>query len=346
MKSSDFLKQVMDVRNPVLSQLALAEMLKGNMPSWNFSQRMKCTTSAVIDGLYYECNYFTLPQYLSVGDDADFIQWPLTIIDLQKFCDAHTLTDADGNTSPKFYIPPKKLVKNTWGQTDCKIAAQLLGASGDMTWPVKIGLEQAKINAAMKAKGCPITAFSRAKKAYITAPNVDGSKLHFTGWYEPNGFGWEDQTRQGDPSSGYRPQDATGNHEATYADYSHGCDLVYQDVLINGRQYDFADVCRDPKLCVLVSDQGPFNPRFPNAGSPPKATPLPSPPPAPTPSGYKGDIYKTNAAGAPVLIKASTLPASAGGAVAESTTSIGNVLLGFGVGIGGWLLLRRWLHAH
>lgn len=347
MKGSEFLKQVVDVRNPQLSALALSRMLAGDMPGWLLGTRMRCTTEAVIDGVYYQCSYFTPKQYLSVGDDTDWVQWPLTIVDLQKFCDAFQLTGADGTKSPKFYIPPKKLVKNTWGQSDCKIKPQLLGASNDMTWPVKVGIEQDKINAAMKAAGCPLDAFSRAKKAYITAPNTTAANLHFTGWYELNGFGWEDQTSRSDPSSGYKPQNATGGHEATYADYSHGCDLVYHDVLINGQQYEFADVCAHPKLHVLVSDQGPFVPVFPNSGLKAPAPPPLAPPPAAPPSNFKGDVYKTTMEGVPMLVKASTLPASAGGAVLESNgTSLGNVLMGFAVGIGGFFLIKRWRHAH
>lgn len=337
MKGSEFLQQIKDVRQPQVSTLGLQRMLAGNMPGFILGKRYECTTDAVIDGLYYQCRYFTLPQYLSVGDDSDWVQFPLTILDLQKFCDAHMLTGADGSQSPAFYIPPKKLVKNTWGATDCKIEPQPLGATADMTWPVRIGIEQAKINAAMVAKGCPLNAFSRAKKAYITAPGMDGSVLHFTGWYRPNGWAWQD--------GGFSPVDSTGSHEATYADYSHGCDLVYHDVIVNGRQYDFAEVCAHPKLWVLVSDQGPFVPRFPNAGLSAKSPPA-APPASAPPANYQGDVFKTASNGALTLVKASTLSAGAGGAVEESTTSLVNVLLGIGATVAGYFLIKRWRHAH
>jgi hypothetical protein len=302
MTGSQFLKQIKDVRNPVLSQLALKQMLDGNMPDFNSGTRMiDCTTEAVIDGLHYVCTYRVKPQYLSIGVDDDFIQWPLTFIDLQAFCDAHILTsESDGSKVQQWFIPSKKIVKNTWLWTTrkgCAIEAIPMGPSDDMTWPVKIDLQQQKINAAMKAKGCPITAFSRAKKAYITAPNMVGTGgpmnngyLHFTGWYKLDGFGWQDQ--------GYKPVDATGGHEASYADYSHGCDLVYYNCDVNGTPYTYDELCNHPVLWPLVSDQGPFNPRFPNTGSGAKEVmnktdrmPRGEAPPA----SYKGPTFATTA---------------------------------------------------
>lgn len=338
MKGSEFLKQVMDVRNPQLSKLALAEMLRGSEPAF-LDQKVSCFTEAVIDGAHYRCDYMVKPNYLAVGDDGDFILWPLTIIDLQAYCDAHVMTGSDpSDVTPKFFIPPKKLIFNNWYFSECKIAPQALGASNDMTWPLKITAEQDRINAAMQAAGCSVRAFSRAKKAYISAPNMSDKGgptnegvLHFTGWYNKDG-------------SCIQCGDATGGHEASYADYSHGCDLIYYDVVVNGLQYNFDEVCNHPKLWPLVSDQGAFNPRFPNVGpnaKPPRQN-LQMPPGGAPPADYKGPVFAT-VGGTAQMTSAGDLPTAAevAASVDSSPTSKTGLVLGVGVAAAGAYLLYR-----
>jgi hypothetical protein len=336
MKGSEFLKSVMNERNPALSRLALEEMLRGSTPPF-LDERIKCFTEATIDGAYYRCDYYTMPNYLAVGDDSDFMLWPLTFVDLQAYCDAHPLVSGSdpNNPSVKFFIPPKKLIFNNWYFSTCKIEPIPLGASDQMTWPVKIGEEQAAIEAAMQANGCSIRAFNRAKKAYLTAPNMSGTDgpskvgfLHFTGWYKLKPFG--DAWQKGDSS---------GAHPATYADYSHGCDLVYHDVLVNGAPFEFDQICNDPKLHVLVSDQGAFVPRFPNAGLPVNkesiADAIPS---MATPDGYKGPVFASS--GGLVKMSASGDLPPPGLGTSESASKL-PLILGLGaVAAGAYLLYR------
>jgi hypothetical protein len=352
MKGSEFLKQIKDVRNPILSKLALDQMLAGNMPSF-LEERVTCQTEAVIDGAHYVCKYEVKPQYLSIGDDDDFIQWPLTILDLQKFCDSKTLvSDADGTSVQQWFIPTKKIVKNTWLTTfakGCPIDAIPLGPSDDMTWPVKIDLQQQKINAAMKAKGCPVTAFSRAKKAYISSPTsvgdggpVNDGYLHFTGWYKLDGYGWQDQ--------GYNPVDATGGHEASYADYSHGCDLVYCYCTVNDEPFTFDELCNHPKLHVLVSDQGPFNPRHPSSGKFAKPVmnkttrmPLSHAPP----TDYTGPSFASTASGGVAKMSGGSDPTSGvvtPAAVAAATPAAEPSKLPMLLGGAGLLALAYWIY--
>jgi hypothetical protein len=318
MKGSEFAKQVWNVADPQRSVLALQAMLAGNMPSFLFRDRIEVVTEAVIDGLYYRGVYGTLPNYLAVGEDDDWTLWPLTIIDLQRFCDAQTLTDADGKKVTKFFIPPAKLIYRNWLVSACKVLPQTI-YPGHYVGPgtEAIVAEDRMIKDAMRAKGCPIEAFIRAKKAYNSAPNVHATGgpvgngyLHFSGWYYPGGNGlllaaapeWGLAAHPNADGGSYghaiQGHDETGGHEASFADYSHGCDLVYWDMTVNGRQYAFDEVCMHPKLWVLVSDQGPFNPRWPSVGEgpPPSMKPPPSLPPASAPpSGFSGQSFITKA---------------------------------------------------
>jgi hypothetical protein len=321
MTGSEFLKQMWDVVDPHRDALALKQMLDGNTP--NFLNNMRaCTTEAIIDGKYYRCTYQVMPQYLAIGSDADFVLWPLTQPSLQAFCNAKMLTFSDGSSAQRFYIPTRKIVKNTWKQSDCKIIPQPIsrvsssnptGHPGTKT--ETIATEQKMINAAMMAAGCNLRAFSRPKKAYIVRPNLDGRHMAFGGWFYPGGnatASGKPFLLSGDPpyrtdvnlgggsyGSQIQPWDSDF-HEDTYEDYSHGCDLVYYQCDVNGMSFTFDELCNHPKLHVLVSDEGAFNPRFPNAG--PNALPALNKtgrmPPAETVAEAKTNVasYAANAA--------------------------------------------------
>jgi hypothetical protein len=350
MKGSDFAKQMANVYDPQRSALALKAMLAGSMPDF-WAQRYECKTEAVIDGKHYVCSYFTGPNYLCIGEDGDWLTWPLTVLDLQKFCDSVRVTSVSNpaDSTPKFYIPTAKLVKNNWAFSQCKIEPQPLNPYPGLTTTSFVAEDEA-IKRAMAAKGCAPTAFVRAKKAYNVAPGITNEEykgkgvLHFTGWYRLDG-----SSIQGYDSTGKSSGEPWG-HIAEFADYSHGCDVVYHDFTVNGVPYNFAALCMHPTLHVLVSDQGPFNPHYPNAGPNAPAVNAPSNalPPAPTaPANYKGDVFKTGMEGLPLLVKASTIrTGSQTGTPEGNGTSVANVLVGFAVALGGFFLIKRWSHAH
>jgi hypothetical protein len=59
-------------------------------------------------------------------------------------------------------------------------------------------------------------------------------------------------------------QNLTTVHWNQYVDYSHGVRLVVNTITLEGQEIAVTDLLRDPKHCVLVSDEGPINPpRYP-----------------------------------------------------------------------------------
>ena len=60
-------------------------------------------------------------------------------------------------------------------------------------------------------------------------------------------------------------------HQWNYGpDYSHGIRLVHREALLDGVAVDLFDIFKDPKLCVLVTTEGPYVPWLPSptAGGP------------------------------------------------------------------------------
>jgi len=121
-------------------------------------------------------------------------------------------------------------------------------------------------------------------KNVVCGPNLNGSKVAIYGGYVsqpcvPSGY-----------VDGFFCQSYPGPHEETWVDYSQGAQLVWDTAILNGQQVSLRDIFVDPKLHILVSNQGPFSPHFPNVGGgkppvgkpkspaiPPKNTP-PTPP--------------------------------------------------------------------
>lgn len=92
------------------------------------------------------------------------------------------------------------------------------------------------------------------KKAIVVAPNLDGSKVAIAGGRWPGGG---------------IVQPFAEPHPSSYSDYSHGIVLVARGALLDGTPVDLRTKVfgsTDPTIYSLVSDQGRFDPVFPNAG--------------------------------------------------------------------------------
>ncbi len=102
------------------------------------------------------------------------------------------------------------------------------------------------------------------RKAIVVGPDLDGSRVAIYGgrYAPPAGTPWT-------LSSAARVQPYSTFHTYDYADYSHGIILVSRKAELDGHPVDLrTDVfgSSDPHVWGLVSDQGRFDPVFPNAG--------------------------------------------------------------------------------
>jgi hypothetical protein len=96
------------------------------------------------------------------------------------------------------------------------------------------------------------------KKSIVVGPNLDGSKVAIYG----GAGGTADP-----PWNVIQPYSTI--HTSDYSDYSHGIVLVSRKAELDGEPVDLRlDVfgSKDPAIYGLVSDQGRFDPIFPNAG--------------------------------------------------------------------------------
>jgi len=126
-----------------------------------------------------------------------------------------------------------------------------------------VGTANDKARAAFEKAG--VTPGSRNtigyRKSYVVRPNLDGTYLAIYGgrWSAAGGLV--------QPTSGHA-------HTEGYADYSHGLTLVSRKAKLDGEDVDLRDLfnSKDPTILALVSDEGRFDPVFPNAGAGSRAT--------------------------------------------------------------------------
>ena len=204
------------------------EFLRGNVPDF-LRQWQPITVRAVdAEGKEHTATYRVLPDYLSIGSDADFVRWPMTPQLAQRIADAYgaslptrKIVD-DIARAAKVRLEPTPLTENRTGVATFVQHHRLIEAQ----W----GNQPRGLAAGLK------------KDVVIT--NRLGEKPNRVAIY-----GWHH--RDGTPI-----QLLSIVHTNTYVDYSHGVRLVHRKVEVDGRPRDIRDVLKDAALAPLLSDEG------------------------------------------------------------------------------------------
>jgi len=233
----------------------------GNVPPFIRDQHWRWVE---VKAAGHTLRYLVAPDYMSIGTADDFIVFGPTPDEGQLIADSYNAI-----------IPSRKMV------TDIRNASTRRLPLSDVKGPPenipvgKIETVDAVLAARRldRARGYDASSqlVSGHRKDIVVGPGLDGSHVAI--------FGGEGGAQQG-----WAIQPYSTIHGSYYGDYSHGLRLVSRRAFLDGTEVDLASIFTDPALHVLVSDQGAFVPRFPNAG--PRATgmPLPGSPVAAGPS--------------------------------------------------------------
>lgn len=183
----------------IVRELAIvAEVLKGNVPSWMFK---------FLDVKIGEDIIQVAPDYLSIGTDTDYVRTPLTPLAAQG------LADHLGYT-----LPTKQLVDEIWKQS-VQIAAWIPPFSGhdnQMRLGLNYLLHSTHIDGSIHGMpdAWPLTPIAGHKKDVISNMQKLQEKPHHVviyGWFQP---------------SGTPIQPVYNGHDWFYEDYSHGIRFV------------------------------------------------------------------------------------------------------------------------
>jgi hypothetical protein len=247
MKGSEFGQSILKVEGKLRESAVLQAFQGGSMPGWLLVQPWReVSVEADIKGVTRRLIYFVAPDYFSIGTDEDFLRVPARPDTYQTIASAlhcilpsRRMVDAiwgtarvQGSSVPPSPLPPNKGADRKDSEPFLvinKIIDDQLRKLGK--WPTN-------------------SLIAGDKKDVVVGPDLDGTHVAIYGWHQANGK----------PIQGY-----PGPHIIDHVDYSHGLRLVSRAALLDAVPIDIASVFTDKDLHVLVSDQGPFPPFFPNA---------------------------------------------------------------------------------
>jgi hypothetical protein len=219
--------------NQTRENLIFKEFTSGNIPDFfkNFVE-----LSITLNN--YKIKYLVSPDYISIGNDQDFIRMPLSPLTYQKIANEYGCS-----------LPTRKMVNQIWSAASVKLEPSPNGPPYDATMMgVAAAIKNnAKIEKLRSAHPLGKLVAGHKKDVVLTKELVTKkNKVAIYGWFYSNGKVIQNLNSQ--------------DHDASYSDYSHGGRLIYRKVFINDQECDLYDVMKDKTLSYLVSDEGPFDP--------------------------------------------------------------------------------------
>lgn len=226
-------------RDRILSQsrgdreaAVLHELKRGNIPSFLRDMKPVRVTAKDAAGKDIEGVYFVTTDYLAVGTDDDFFRIPMTpstAVAIAKAAGAALITrkiSDDIHAVAELKLNPKPLTEHrdtaaTFWQHHTLIEEQCEGQPRSL-----------------------LTAGIKKDVVWTNRLRERPHKVAIYGWHYPDG----------------RPiQTLYVGHVDWYVDYSHGVRLIAEEMLVDGTLRSVTDVLRDPRMHVLLSDEGPLD---------------------------------------------------------------------------------------
>lgn len=246
------------------------------------------TSSATVDGVAHTLELYVMDDCLAIGTDSDFIRVSMSARTQQAIADSF-VEDA---THAGAYLCTSRIADLVAANAVVRIPPMVMSARPDIgtqhmseTWVMleyhreieharagRSGLlsDAGKYWVASSRLGTAASPARVAGTSELAAANYGFFVLDKSGNYAPRGpqgshvgtGGWSHG-----PGRWAVWQNVGLAHNLEHADYSQTCRLVGQYALLDGASsVDIQELASDPKLCALVSDEGPVllrNPGIP-----------------------------------------------------------------------------------
>lgn len=234
---SEFLAATQGLSRSQREAQILLELSNGNLPSF-LRQFQEVTFNRTVQGQSYTVTVYVCPDYLAIGSDNDFLRIPMGSPTAQELADAFDCV-----------LPTRFLVDRIWEAAPVRLAPSTMTPGPMMMSNGYYSTHQNKVETQLAA----VSHYARGiltaghKKDVVNSLRLVNKplKVAIYGWHQLNG-------------AAIQPLSTV--HEATYADYSHGCRLIGETVLVDGLSYSVDSLLRDPIFYKLLSDEGaPFH---------------------------------------------------------------------------------------
>lgn len=204
------------------------QLLLGNIPEY---LRIGLPVTVYEDD--HSATFWTMPDYLSIGDDDDFLRMPMRPTTAQKASELFNAT-----------LPTRKMANAIRDVCAHKPGFQGMAQFPMMAVPT-FQKHQLLIQRELEGKDLQ-QGVDGCKKTVIIARKRPKPNVAIYGGYFSNG-----RIVQG-------PQIQMSAHTIPYLDYSHGIRLVSNLALVDDKLMYIEEVLTDPVLHVLLSDEGVY----------------------------------------------------------------------------------------
>lgn len=232
---SEVMALLQDAHGTRRDRQVVGEVLAGNVPD-ALRQLWPVTISGKrADGRAVQVTVCVTPDYLSIGDNRDFVRVPLGLAAAAQIA-----------LELGFLLPTPKMVDAIYGQARVHLPPRPMKPTSQMESTAYF-VEHDRTLDGQKAQATRReTDLTAGQKKDIVLSNRLYSKpgrVAIYGWHRTNG----------------RPiQPLSTVHGAGYADYSHGVRLVSRTAFVDGHPADLAEIMQDRDLAHVISSEGPI----------------------------------------------------------------------------------------
>lgn len=231
--ASDLVQRLRGMNDVERETAVAAQLLAGNIPDFLRHLAPIRLTGHFPSGRTVHVTFCTLPDYLAIGSDKDFMLIPM------RLQTALVVADSYG-----FLLPTTKMVDAIYKQASLRLAPQPLPAGAEMRstdyyWRHNLRVAEQRSNSGLSL-------------GVLTAGDKKDLVLSNRLWRNPRQlaiYGWH---RAID-----RPiQPLSTIHGAHYVDYSHGVRLIAPMAYVDGEARPIVDILKDTQLASMLSDEG------------------------------------------------------------------------------------------
>lgn len=232
---SEFAHRIAALSGPARDRLIVDEVRAGNVPP--HLRHARAVTLGLPHGGGSRVTLCVLPDYLAIGDDADYLLVPLG---LQA---ALSLAGEFG-----FELPTRRMVDAIYHQAALRLAPQPLPAGDEMRSTAYVERHNAIVRQQRAQAGAPLDVLTAGhKKDLVLTPRLEQmpGRVAIYGWHRADG----------------QPiQPLSLVHGERYADYSHGVRFVSTTAWVDGVPRPLGALLADARSAAILSDEGAIPP--------------------------------------------------------------------------------------
>lgn len=232
---SELMAALHQTRGPQRDEAIARQVLAGNVPVFLRKLAPVEIDGTLPDGQKVQVTICVTPEYLSVGDDRDYVRVPMGLPAAARIA-----------SETGFFLPTPKMVDAIYAQAAVHLPPRPMTPGAQMESTDYLVRHNATLEAQLGQAHARPARLTAGQKKDIVLTNRLRSKpgrVAIYGWHRPDG----------------RPiQPLSTVHGAQYADYSHGVRLVSQTAFVNGKPMDLGALMQDRALAGIVSSEGPI----------------------------------------------------------------------------------------